>query len=99
MYSAAWPVCGAVLDPPERKPKMSKCITPLCATAVGFLLAGPALAQTTPTVDAPGQGAQAQPGSSGDADVQAIVDALFAVSGNHARARASGATGGGVKGA
>ena len=78
---------------------MSKCITPLCATAVGFLLAGPALAQTTPTVDAPGQGAQAQPGSSGDADVQAIVDALFAVSGNHKGVRASGAKGVCVKGA
>jgi catalase len=78
---------------------MSKCITPLCATAVACLLAGPALAQTTPTVDAPGQGAQAQPGSSGDADVEAIVDALFAASGNHKGVRASGAKGVCVKGA
>jgi catalase len=78
---------------------MSKRTTHLCATAVACLLAGTALAQTTPTVDAPGQGAQAQPGSSGDADVQAIVDALFAVSGNHARVRASGAKGVCVKGA
>ena len=78
---------------------MSKCIPPLCATAVACLLAGTALAQTTPTVDAPGQGAQAQPGSSGDADVQAIVDALFAASGNHKGVRASGAKGVCVKGA
>jgi catalase len=78
---------------------MSKCIPPLCATAVACLLVGSALAQTTPTVDAPGQGAQAQPGSSGDADVEAIVDALFAASGNHKGVRASGAKGVCVKGA
>ncbi len=70
-----------------------------CATAVACLLAGAALAQTTPTVDAPGQGAQVQPGSSGDADVGAIVDALFAVGGNHKGVRASGAKGVCVKGA
>src|SRR5918993_1629307 len=98
MYSAAWPVGGAVPDPPERKPKMSKCIPALCATAFACLLAGTALAQTTPTVDAPGQGAQTQPGSSGDADVEAIVNALFAVSGNHKGVRASGAKGVCVKG-
>ena len=78
---------------------MSQCIPPLCATAVACLLAGTALAQTTPTVDAPWQGAQAQPGSSGDPDVEAIVDALFAVSGNHKGVRASGAKGVCVKGA
>ena len=78
---------------------MSKRSTHFCATAVACLLAGTALAQTTPTVDAPGQGAQAQPGSSGDADVETIVDALFAVSGNHKGVRASGAKGVCVKGA
>ena len=78
---------------------MSKSSTRVCATALACLLAGTALAQTTPTVDAPGQGAQAQPGSSGDADVQAIVDSLFAVSGNHKGVRASGAKGVCVKGA
>jgi catalase len=78
---------------------MSKRIVLTCATAVACLLAGTALAQTTPTVDAPGQGAQAQPGSSGDADVEAIVDALFAVGGNHKSVRASGAKGVCVKGA
>ena len=77
---------------------MSNRIAPLCATAVACLLTGTALAQTTPTVDAPGQGSQTQPGSSGDADVQAIVDALFAVSGNHKGVRASGAKGACVKG-
>jgi catalase len=74
-------------------------IASTCATAVACLLAGAALAQTTPTVDAPGQGAQVQPGSSGDADVGAIVDALFAVGGNHKGVRASGAKGVCVKGA
>ena len=78
---------------------MSKRSTQFCATAIACLLAGTALAQTTPTVDAPGQGAQAQPGSSGDADVEAIVNALFAVSGNHKGVRASGAKGVCVKGA
>ncbi len=78
---------------------MPQYIPPLCATAVACLLAGSALAQTTPTVDAPGQGAQAQPGSSGDADAEAIVDALFAASGNHKGVRASGAKGVCVKGA
>ncbi len=78
---------------------MSKRIALTCATAVACLLAGPAWAQTTPTVDAPGQGAQVQPGSSGDADVEAIVDALFAVGGNHKGVRASGAKGVCVKGA
>ena len=78
---------------------MSKRIALTCATAVACLLAGAALAQTTPTVDAPGQGAQAQPGSSGDADVEAIVNAQFAVSGNHKGVRASGAKGVCVKGA
>jgi catalase len=74
-------------------------IASTCATAVACLLAGAALAQTTPTVDAPGQGAQVQPGSSGDADVGAIADALFAVGGNHKGVRASGAKGICVKGA
>jgi catalase len=69
------------------------------ATAVLCLLAGTALSQTTPTVDAPGQGAQAQPGSSGDADVEAIVNAQFAVAGNHKGVRASGAKGVCVRGA
>jgi len=77
---------------------MSKRMALTCATAVACLLAGAALAQTTPTVDAPGQGAQAQPGSSGDADVEAIVNALFAVGGNHTGVRASGAKGVCVKG-
>jgi catalase len=77
---------------------MSKHMARLCAPAFTCLLAGAALAQTTPTVDAPGQGAQAQPGSSGDADVEAIVNALFAVAGNHKGARASGAKGVCVKG-
>jgi catalase len=78
---------------------MSKRNTQFCASAVACLLAGTALAQTTPTVDALGQGAQAQLGSSGDADVEAIVNALFAVSGNHKGVRASGAKGVCVKGA
>ena len=77
---------------------MSKQSTPVCASVLACLLAGTALAQTTPTVDTPGQGAQAQPGSSGDADVEAIVNAMFAVSGNHKGARASGAKGVCVKG-
>jgi catalase len=81
-----------------KKPKMSERIPYFSAMAVVCLVAGTALAQTTPTVDAPGQGAQAQPGSSGDADVEAIVDALFAVSGNHKGVRASGAKGTCVKG-
>src|SRR5215207_5265881 len=70
----------------------------VCAAAVACLFAGTALAQTTPTADAPGQGAQAQPGSSGDADPEAIVDALFAAGGNHKGVRASGAKGTCVKG-
>ena len=78
---------------------LSLRLVPLCATAAACLFAGTALAQTTPTVDAPGQGAQAQPGSSGDADVADIVDALFKVSGNHRGMRASGAKGVCVKGA
>src|SRR5918999_663726 len=78
---------------------ISKRIAYISATTVACLLAGTALAQTTPTVDAPGQGAQAQPGSSGDADVEAIVNAQFAVSGNHKGVRASGAKGVCVKGA
>ncbi len=77
----------------------SNRIVHICAAGLACLLAGTALAQTTPTVDTPGQGAQAQPGSSGDADPQAIVDALFAVSGNHKNVRASGAKGVCVKGA
>ncbi len=72
---------------------ISKRVTLTCATAVVCLLAGMALAQTTPTVDTPGQGTQAQPSSSGDADVEAIVNALFAVGGNHKGVRASGAKG------
>src|SRR3712207_2738261 len=83
----------------RKEPTMSRRIAYISATAVAGLLAGTALAQTTPTVDAPGQGAQAQPGSSGDADVEAIVDALFAVGGNHKGVRASGAKGVCVKGA
>ena len=71
----------------------------VCGAAIACLFSGTVLAQTTPTVDTPGQGAQVQPGSSGDADVQAIVDALFAVSGNHKGVRASGAKGVCVKGA
>ena len=78
---------------------MSNRIARLCGTALACSLAGTALAQVTPTVDAPGQGARAQPGSSGDADVQTIVDALFAVSGNHKGVRASGAKGTCLKGA
>jgi hypothetical protein len=70
----------------------------VCVAAVACLLAGTALAQMTPTPNAPGQGIQAQPGSSGDADPQAIVDALFAAGGNHAGVRASGAKGTCVKG-
>ncbi|HEV2604903.1 MAG TPA: hypothetical protein VGU24_14690, partial [Microvirga sp.] len=77
---------------------MSKRIALTCASVVACLLAGTVLAQTTPTVDALGQGAQTQPGSSGDADVEAIVDALFAVGGNHKGVRASGAKGVCVKG-
>ena len=78
---------------------MSKRMMHACAAAVVCLVAGEALAQTTPTVDAPGQGARAQPGSSGDADVEAIVGAQFAVAGNHKGVRASGAKGVCVKGA
>jgi catalase len=73
-------------------------LVPVLAALAG-LATGTALAQTTPTVDAPGQGTQAQPGSSGDADPETIVDALFAVSGNHKGVRASGAKGVCVKGA
>ena len=76
---------------------MSNRIVHICATFFVCLLAGTALAQT-PTVGVPGQGAQAKPGSSGDADVLAIVEALFAVSGNHKGVRASGAKGVCVKG-
>ena len=76
----------------------SNRIVHVCAAAAACLFSGTALAQTTPTVDTPGQGAQAQPGSSGDADVQAIVDALFAVSGNHKGVRGSGAKGVCVRG-
>ncbi len=78
---------------------MTKRIVLTAVAALASVLAEAALAQTTPTVDAPGQGAQAQPGSSGDADVEAIVDGLFAVSGNHKGVRASGAKGVCVKGA
>jgi catalase len=78
---------------------MAKRIVLTAVAALAGFLSGAALAQTTPTVDAPGQGAQAQPGSSGDADVGAIVDALFAVGGNHKGVRASGAKGVCVKGA
>ena len=74
-------------------------IVPVLAAVLAGLAAGTALAQTTPTVDAPGQGARAQPGSSGDADPQTIVELLFAVSGNHKGVRASGAKGVCVKGA
>src|SRR3712207_2610488 len=83
----------------RKEPTMSRRIAYISATTVACLLAGTALAQTTPTVDAPGQGAQAQPGSSGEADVEAIVNAQFAVSGNHKGVRASGAKGVCVKGA
>ena len=75
-----------------------KRLTQICAAAYGCLLVGTALAQTTPTADTPGQGAQAQPGSSGDADVEAIVNAQFAVAGNHKGVRASGAKGVCLKG-
>ncbi len=78
---------------------MSKRFIRIGTMIAAFLLAGTALAQTTPTVDAPGQGAQAQPGSSGDADVLEIVEALLKVSGNHKGMRASGAKGVCVKGA
>jgi len=74
-------------------------IVHVCAAAIACLFSGTALAQMTPTADAPGQGAQALPGSSGDADVETIVDALFAVSGNRKGVRASGAKGVCVKGA
>ena len=77
----------------------SNRIVHVCAAAIACSFSGTALAQMTPTADAPGQGAQAVPGSSGDADPQAIVDALFAVSGNHKGVRASGAKGVCVKGA
>ncbi|HEY8564697.1 MAG TPA: catalase family peroxidase [Beijerinckiaceae bacterium] len=78
---------------------MSKRLVSLTASLVAGLIAGTAVAQTTPTVDAPGQGARAQPGSSGDADVGAIVEAQFAVAGNHKGVRASGAKGTCLKGA
>src|ERR671912_415121 len=78
---------------------MSKRSTHFCATAVACLLAGTALAQTTPTVDAPGRGGQAPPASSCDADVAAIVNALFAVSVKHKGVRAIVAKGLFVKGA
>jgi catalase len=78
---------------------MSKRKIQVFVTTAACLVAGTAFAQTTPTVDTPGQGTQAKPGSSGDADVGAIVDAMFAVSGNHKGLRASGAKGVCVKGA
>lgn len=71
----------------------------LSAALAVTMLAGTALAQMTPRDDTPGQGAQAQPGSSGDADVGEIVDALFKVAGNHNGVRASGAKGVCAKGA
>ncbi|HEY8382614.1 MAG TPA: catalase [Microvirga sp.] len=77
---------------------MSKRISFTSAAVLASFLASAAWGQTTPTVDVPGQGTQAQPGSSGDADVEAIVDALFAVAGNHKGVRASGAKGFCVKG-
>src|SRR3954452_6151502 len=91
----------------QRRPKKSireetlksNRIVHVCAVAIAGLFSGTALAQMTLTADAPGQGAQALPGSSGDVDPQAIVDALFAVSGDHKGARASGAKGVCVKGA
>ena len=67
---------------------MSNRIVHICATAAACLLAGPALAQTA-----------AKPGSSGDADPQAIVDAMFTLSGNQKATRASGAKGVCAKGA
>src|SRR3954454_17710348 len=91
----------------QRRPKKSireetmksNRIVHVCVAAIAGLFSGTALAQMTPTADAPGQGAQALPGSSGDVDPQAIVDALFAVSGDHKGVRASGAKGVCVKGA
>lgn len=69
-------------------------VTNFCATAVACLLAGTAHSQ--PATPAPK--AQAQPDASGDADAEVIVNALFAVSGNNRRVRASGAKGVCVKG-
>lgn len=77
----------------------SNRVVHVCAVAAACLFSGPGLAQLTPTADAPGQGAQAMPGSSGDADVGEIVDALFKVAGGHSGVRASGAKGVCVKGA
>lgn len=70
---------------------MSNRIVHICTTVIACQLAGTALAQTAPTPGAPA--AQANPAPSGEADVQAIVEALFAVSGNHKGVRASGAKG------
>lgn len=77
---------------------MSERFAPIGAFVAALLLSGTALAQT-PTVGVPGQGAQAQSGSSGDADVMDIVEAMFKVSGNHKGTRASGAKGVCLKGA
>lgn len=66
---------------------ISNRIVPVCATVVACLLPGTALAQTPAAA------------SSGNADPQAIVDALFKLGGNQKGARASGAKGICAKGA
>lgn len=76
---------------------MSKRIVQVCATVVTSLLAGAALAQT-PAAGVPGPGTQTKPSSAAEVDVLAIVDAMFAISGNHKGLRASGAKGVCVKG-
>ena len=76
---------------------MSKRFFALSSTFASFLLAGTAFAQT-PTAGALAQGAPTSAAPPADADPQAIVDALFALSGNQKRMRASGAKGVCVKG-
>lgn len=69
---------------------MPKYIAHAGATMIACLLAGTALAQTTPPASTV---AQSKPAAPAPVDVQAIVDSQFTLGGNRKGARASGAKG------
>ena len=77
------------------RPTMSKVLILVSSALTICLLAGTAVAQTQTAAPAPIAPTSALPA---DADPQTIVDALFAISGNQKRMRASGAKGVCVKG-
>ena len=86
--------CGLYPRMIER-PTMTKGFISVSSALTICLLTGTAVAQTQTTAPAPSAPANAVPA---EADLQTIVDALFAISGNQKRMRASGAKGVCVKG-